>query len=504
MAGRKECLLGVDLGAGSLKATVVSERGQVLGEAAEAIETASPRAGWSEQNPVDWYAALCRAVPRALERAQVPAARLAAVGISAGAHTQVLTDQEGRVIRPAILWSDQRSAAESEELHRRAGGRIVDIGFNRINPTWTLAQLCWIKRREPEAAARVARLFLAKDYLRHRVTGDWNTDVSDAVGTLMADAARGQWSAELCGLIDWPVDTLPPIVRPDSLVGRVTESAAAETGLVAGTPVVAGSNDTPVEIFGAGAVREGQGAIKLASAGVLFGVTEGPSVNPPVSCYPHVIEGLYFTATGTNSCASSHRWLRDLLFPAPAEEDGFAEMDALAASVPAGAEGLIFHPYLQGERAPYWDPHLRSHFIGLTLRHGRAHFARALYEGVAFSFRDLMESLPAETPRPGEIRIIGGGARSATWRQIMSDVLGLEICRPAQGEASYGAALIAGVGAGVFGSLQEAAALGAPIIERCRPDPDRHATYSKLFAIYKEAQAGLAPLDHRLHRLSEG
>ena len=503
MAGRKECLLGVDLGAGSLKATVVSERGQVLGEAAEAIETASPRAGWSEQDPADWYAALCRAVPEALQIARVPAARLAAVGFSAGAHTQVLTDREGRVIRPAILWSDQRSAAESEALHRRAGERIVAIGFNRVNPTWTLAQLHWIKHREPESAARVARLFLAKDYLRHRVTGDWHTDVSDAVGTLMADSARGQWSAELCDLIDWPIETLPPIVRPDTLVGRVTESAAAETGLVAGTPVAAGSNDTTVELFGAGAVREGRGAIKLATAGVLFGVTKGPSVYPPVSCYPHVIEGLYFTATGTNSCASSHRWLRDLLFPAGSGPgDGYAEMDALAASVGAGAEGLIFHPYLQGERAPYWDPFLRSHFLGLTLRHGRAHFARALYEGIAFSFRDMLEAMPPEA-RFDEMRIIGGGARSATWRQIMSDVLGREICRPAQGDASYGAALIAGVGAGVFGSLSEAAELCAPVIDRARPEAERHDLYSKLFAVYKEAQAGLAPLDHQLHGLFE-
>src|SRR5262249_7402464 len=224
------------------------------------------------------------------------------------------------------------------------------------------------------------------------------TDYSDAVGALMADDRTKSWSPALCDLVGWPIEKLPPIVRPTDVVGTVSEVAAKATGLVAGIPVVCGSNDTTVEVFGAGAVEPGMGAIKLATAGVLFLATEGPSVNPPISCYPHIVDGMYYTATGTNSCASAHRWLRDNFFlPASGGDGGaaFAEMDRLAAGIAPGSEGLIFHPYLQGERAPYWDPLLRGDFIGMTMRHSRAHFARALYEGIAFSIRDLLEAARA-------------------------------------------------------------------------------------------------------------
>ena len=413
----------------------------------------------------------------------------------------MLLDKDDRVIRPAILWSDQRAAEEARELDERAGARIVEVGLNRVNPTWTLAQLAWLKRHEPDAVARVRRVFPAKDYLRYRVTGDWHSDVSDALGLLLADGRQGGWSPELCALIDWPLESLPPVLRPTDLAGQVSARAAADTGLPEGLPVVAGGNDTTVELFGVGGIRPGQGAIKLATAGVLFGVVEGPSVHPPVSCYPHVLPGLYYTATGTNSCASAHRWLRDTLFSTPQGSESFDRLDELAEAVPAGAEGLIFHPYLQGERGPYWDPKLRADFIGLTFRHGRGHLVRALYEGIAFSIRDLLEAAPPETRTFSEIRILGGGARSALWRQIMSDVLGLEIVRPAVGDASFGAALVAGAGVGLFASPEAAVAACVRIADRSTPDPERHALYGRVFALYKEAQASLAPLAHRLHDL---
>jgi xylulokinase len=267
--------------------------------------------------------------------------------------------------------------------------------------------------------------------------------------------------------------------------------------------VVCGSNDTTVELFGVGAVRPGQGAIKLATAGVLSLVTDGPSVHPPISCYPHIVSGLYYTATGTNSCASAHRWLRDQFFLRPGDDGdaAFAEMDRLAAEVPPGSEGLIFHPYLQGERAPYWDPFLRGDFLGLTMGHGRAHFARALYEGIAFSIRDLLETARALGLAFGAVRLIGGGARSALWRRIIADATGLTVERPEHGDASYGAGLIAGVGAGVLPSADAAVEACVRIADRREPDPKQHAFYGELFALYKDAQSALAPLAHRLHRL---
>ncbi len=489
------CLLGVDLGAGSLKATVIDDTGRVLGEGAKAITTRVPQFGWAEQDPAEWFAALCVAVPMALKAAGIAPGQVAGMGISAGAHIPVLTDEHGVVLRPAMLWSDQRSAAEAASLHAAHGAEIIAASLNRVNPTWTLAMLAWVRAHEPEIFARTKRLYLAKDYLRYCLTGTWETDYSDAVGALLADDATKGWSPALCAMIGWDMARLPEIVAPTDVVGAVTAPAALAAGLQAGTKVICGSNDTTVEFFGAGATSPGDGAVKLATAGVLYLATQGPSVNPPISCYPHIMPGMYYTATGTNSCASAHRWLRDLMFA------DFDEMDGLAAGIAPGAAGLLFHPYLQGERAPYWDPLLRADFIGLTITHTKAHFARALYEGIAFSIRDLLEAARALGLTFGTIKLIGGGAKSATWRQIIADVTGLVVERTECADASFGAALLAGVGVGVFASPAAAVARCVRLLDKTRPEAGRVAYYSQLFGIYKDAQAALAGISHRLHAL---
>ncbi|HEX4572457.1 MAG TPA: xylulokinase [Dongiaceae bacterium] len=506
MTAARNHLLGIDLGAGSLKATIIRRDGSLAGEGSHPVATKIPKFGWSEQDPAEWYQALCRAVPAALAAAGLSPDAIAGIGLSGGAHIPVLTDAEDRVLRPAIMWADQRSAAEARELHEQAGDLIIRTSLNRVNPTWSLAMLKWLQRHEPEVVRRVRRLYISKDYLRTRLTGSWETDYSDAVGALMADDRTKSWSPAIAALIGWPMETLPPVVRPIDVVGEVTEKAARETGLAAGTPVVCGSNDTTVEFFGVGAIEPGIGAIKIATSAVLFLAVQGPSVHPPVSCYPHIVEGMYYTATGTNSCASAHRWLRDNIFLPASGGDGsaaFAEMDRLAGGVAPGSEGLIFHPYLQGERAPYWDPLLRGDFIGMTMQHNRAHFARALYEGIAYSIRDLLEAARALGLSFGIIKLMGGGARSATWRQIIADVTGLAIERPGNGDASFGAALVAGIGIGFYPDPKAAVARCVRVLDRCEPDPARHALYSRMFAIYKEAQAALAPLNHRLHGIVE-
>ncbi len=488
-------LMGIDLGAGSLKATIIDETGHVAGEASHPITTAVPHPGWSEQDPAEWFAALSAAVPAALAAAGLPASAVRGIGVSAGAHIPVLTDAAGSVLRPAIMWNDQRSAREAAALHERAGEMIIKTSLNRVNPTWTLAMLAWLQAHEAEIIADTRRLYLAKDYLRWRLTGTWETDFSDAIGALMADNATKTWSPKICDLIGWDMNTLPPIAAPADIVGGVTPAAAAQTGLAAGTKAVCCSNDTTVEFFGIGATTPGIGAVKLATAGVLFLATDGPSVNPPISCYPHIIEGMYYTATGTNSCASAHRWLRDTMFAT----GGFAEMDSLAATIPAGSAGLIFHPYLQGERAPYWDSGLRADFIGLTISHTRAHFARALYEGIAYSINDILTAARALGQTYGAIRLMGGGARSPTWRQIIADVTGLTVEVMENGDASFGAALLAGIGTGAFATPTEAINKCVRPSSRHEPDPPNHETYKSLFEIYKSAQAALAPLNHRIN-----
>jgi len=507
-ADRGPLLLGIDLGAGSLKATLIRADGSVAGEASHVVPTLTPHPGWSEQNPADWWAALVRAVPEAIAAAGGDAKQIAGIALSAGAHSQVLEDADGKVIRPAIMWNDQRSRIEVQELRDRADRRILDLGYNRCSTTWTLPQLLWVKKNEPAAAARTARVYLAKDWLRARLTGTFETDTIDALGTLMLDARTAGWSAELCKMIEWPLDTLPPIVKPTAIVGKVTREAAAATGLASGCPVICGTSDTAAETYGAGMVETGLGVVKLATAATMSVLSAKAVPNGELINYYHVVPDHWYLIAGTNSCASAHRWLRDQFFmPADGTADGaavFAEMDRMAASCAPGAEGLVFHPYLNGERTPYWDPLLRADFIGMTMRHRREHFVRALYEGIAFSLRDCFEVFKANGQGFKLARITGGGARSATWRQIVSDVLGIPIELPAVADASFGAALIAGVGAGIYPDEVTAVRKTLSVTARHEPDAKRATFYDSAFGIYKDAQAKLAGVNHALHALATG
>jgi xylulokinase len=482
-------LAGVDLGAGSLKVTIITLTGEIVAETAHPIATSIPHPGWSEQNPADWRAALLTALPAAIAAAGTPPA---AIAFSAGAHIPVLTDESGAVLRPAILWSDQRAAAQSAALHAEYGDTIIATGLNRINPTWTLAMISWLATHEPEILAQTHRLYLAKDFLRAPLTDDWSTDFSDALGTLLADNATQSWSPAMAALAGIPVTKLPPIRRNVSVAGHVTESAATRFGLPAGTPVITGAIDTSTELFGLGCLQPGDSALKLATAAVLSRVTAHPHIAPPISCYPHIIDGLYYNAAGTNSCASAHRWLRDLMF------ESYDQMDCLAATVPPGANGLLFHPYLQGERAPLWDPDLRASFTGLTMSHGRPHIARAFHEGIAFSIRHLIESDGRPYTR---LRLTGGGARSPLWRQILADITGCTMEVTQSPDASFGTALIAGIGAGLFPTPESAIASCVRLTATTAPNPATAALYTAQFALYKDAQRALTPLNHALAAL---
>jgi xylulokinase len=510
MGLKENYLLGVDIGSGSLKSSIVRGDGAVMGSASKDVATHYPRPGWSEQNPEDWYEAFCETVRRALAQSGLPAKQIRALCTTAAAHTPVLLGADDEVLRPAILWTDQRSAQEAAWLNENFGDRILRVGYQRANPTWTLPMLLWVKRQEPQVAQRTKKVMLAKDYLRFRITGTWETDWIDALGTLMLDAERKRWSEELCGYIDWPLDTLPRIVSPRDVVGSVTRQAARDCGLMEGTPVVAGTADTAAEDYGVGAIDPGQGVIKLATAGNTNVMTETPRPHPLLINYYHVVPGMWYTVAATNSCASAHRWLRDQFFRSDIErsegkgKDAFEVMDAIARDVPVGSEGLLFHPYLLGERSPYWDPLLRADFLGITMRHRREHFVRALYEGIAFSLRDCLTSLAPLDLKMEEARIIGGGSRSALWRQIVCDVMGMEILKTAEDDASFGAALIAGVGVGVFVDERDAVGKCVKIVSSNRPDPRNHERYNQLFGLYKDAQRRLVEINHELHRICEG
>lgn len=488
-------LLGVDLGAGGLKATIIDNDGLVVVTASTDIQTARPHAGWTEQDPADWEKAMRAALSRL--SAMHGLDKVAAVSFTAGAHTAVLMGEDRAVLRPAILWSDQRSGKQAADLNARLGDRLTAIAHNRAAATWTLPQMAWLGENEPAVAARIRYLQLAKDWLRSRLTGDFLTDRIDAEGTLMAEAGHAAWSAELCGAIEWPLERMPEIKNPSEIAGAVSREAADRYGLREGIPVVVGTSDTAAETWAAGAISPGFGVIKLATAGTVSMMTATPHPESGLINYGHVVPGHNYLIAGTNSCASAHRWLRNILV-GPEGSSGFAELDKEAAAIPAGSDGLLFHPYLEGERSPYWDPLLRADFLGLTSRHTRGHMVRALYEGIAFSLKDCSLGFNEAGLDFEEFSLIGGGVRSAIWPQIIADVMGVRIRVPEQGDASFGAALLAGVGIGAFKDERDAVRRCVRFERTIEPDSSRAKIYADQFARYRRTKQLLTDVYHEM------
>ncbi len=491
-------LLGVDLGAGSLKSTVTTGKGKVIATSSAPVNTLTPKAGFSEQDPEDWWSALVTSLQE-IWAAGIEPAGIAAISVTAGAHTHVLEDESGHVLRPAIMWNDQRSGVQVARVRSASGDRIRDLSGNRISPTWTLPQLLWLREEEPDTHTRIRRIRPAKDWLRRRLDGSDATDLTDAWGLMLADAQEGGWSEELSSMAGISVDVLPPITDSVARTGAVTASAALQTGLREGTPVICGTSDTNAETYAAGMTRPGIGALKLATAGTVSTLTASPSFSDDVIHYPHLVKGYHYAILGTNSCASAHRWLRDALFG----EIGFDGMDKRAQQAPPGSDGLLFHPYLNGERSPYWDPDLRASFVGLGFQHGAPQICRALYEGVAFTLRDCLSVLHDRGMGFETARLVGGGTRSALWRQIIADVTGLVIEVPAEGDASYGAALIAGIGVGIF-SDTDAAARVIRVAETLTPNNDTAGVYDEAFARFRAAKEALTPINHDTVRAIRG
>lgn len=497
--------MGVEIGSSNLKCLIVGEDGRIGGSASKELVTHYAYPGWAEQNPESWYTAFSETTQRALTASGIKKEYIQAVCITAATHTPVLLDRRNRPLRPAILWTDQRSRHEARWLNQTHGESIFNIAYHQANPTWTLPQLLWLQRNEPHVVQKTVKLMMPKDYLRFRLTGTWETDPTDALGTLMLDAAKIKWSGTLCAYIDWPISTLPPIRPPTHIAGGISDKAASATGLLKGTPVVVGTSDTAAESLGAGAVNPGQTIIKLATACNISVVTRAPHPDPLLFNYYHVVSNLWYTVAATNNGAATHRWMRDQFFRRENPPNGvpkeisFREMDDMASKIPLGCRGLIFHPYLQGERTPYWDPLLRGDFLGITMQHTREHFVRALYEGIAFSLLDCLFSLNPLKPAMAENRIIGGGSKSTVWRQIVSDVLGKTLLKPEIDEAAYGAALLAGIGIGMYADEKDAIKTCVNIIDENTPNSQNHDRYMELFEIYKKAQKYLVEINHRLH-----
>ena len=488
-----DLLLGVDLGTSSVKAAVIDLSGTTVAAAAEDYSVQQPRPGYAEQDPVAWWDALCRTVRRATS--QCDAAAIRAIGLSGQMHGTVLLDAEMKVLYPAVIWQDQRSAVQVAEIEARVGReRLLAIAGSPVATGFMAATVRWLQAHEPDVWARVAHLLLPKDYLRLRMTGALAGDPSDGSGALLLDAHTRAWSPDLLAALDLPPDLLPPLRPSDAIGGELTPAAAMALDLQPGIPVVVGAADTACSALGAGAVAPGAVLLTLSTGGQLIQPVATPVIDPQGRIHtfcsaltPAQGPGWYQMGA-TLTAGSALRWLRDNVLGFTGD-DAYARMTELAAQATPGADGLLFLPYLAGERTPHMDPHARGMFLGLTLRHGQAELVRAVMEGVTLGCADAFAVLAELGAAPKEVILAGGGARSELWQQMVADVFGLPV-RPLQvaDQSAAGAALLAGAGVGLF-DLTTTARTWARYGAAVTPNAARHVFYRTALARFRAAYA---------------
>ncbi len=491
-------VLGIDASTTAVKAILLDGSGAVRGIGSSAYEFSVPRPLWSEQDPHLWWDGTVAAIRAVLASTGVPGDDVVAVGLTGQMHGAVLLDGADEVLRPAILWNDQRTGAECDLIREIVGPeRLVAITGNDALTGFTAPKLVWVRDHEPEIWGRVAHVLLPKDYVRLRLTGGHAMDKADGSGTMLFDLAARDWSGEVLDALRIDPAWMPPTFEGPEVTGTLTAEAAAATGLRSGTPVVAGGGDQAANAVGVGAVEPGVVALSLGTSGVVFATTDRPlfEARGRVHAFCHAVPGRWHMMSVMLSAAGSLRWFRDAVAPGTEYDD----LVAPAAAVPAGSEGLLFLPYLTGERSPYPDPLARGAFVGLTLAHDRRHLTRAVLEGVAFGLRDGLDLMvEAGMPAPSVIRASGGGTSSPLWRQILADVLGAEIATVDTAEgAAYGAGLLAAVGAGWFPTVETAAARLVAATPAAAPGPDA-PRYAEVHAVYRELYPALAPTFRRM------
>lgn len=485
-------LLGIDVSTTATKALVIDEKGNVVATASDEYEFVTPRPLWAEQNPSDWWRA-CVNVVRAVLR-KIPAREIAGIGLTGQMHGLVLMDRDGNVLRPCIMWNDQRTGAQCAEITERAGGiqNLLQMIGNPVLPGFTAPKILWVRENEPDVYARAAHVLLPKDYLRYKLTGAYATEVSDASGMALLDVAKRNWSDELLKALDIPRAWLPDVYESPVVSAKISADAARETGLPEGTPVVGGGGDQAAQAVGTGIVQEGIVSATLGTSGVVFASSDSYRLEPNglLHAFCHAVPGKWHLMGVMLSAAGSFRWYRDALGKAEIEKakaenkDVYDILTGEASLAPAGCEGLIFLPYLTGERTPYPDPDARGVYFGITLRHGKPHMVRSTLEGVAYGLRDSLELMRALGLNITQVRASGGGARSALWRQILADVFNSEIALVNITEgAAYGAALLAGVGSGVYASVEDACAQTIRITDSVRQSNDV-PVYDDYYQVY--------------------
>ncbi|MFL5605939.1 MAG: xylulokinase [Gemmatimonadaceae bacterium] len=489
--------LGLDVGTSGVKAILVSRNGDVVGSATSHLTMSTPRPGWAEQNPVDWWDAAVLAIHGA--RRARPAAVVESVGISGQMHSSVFLDGAGDVIRPALLWCDGRTTAECAEITERVGGeaRLRDLACNPALEGFTLPKVLWLRKHEPQAFARLAKVILPKDYIRYRLTGVLATDPSDASATLMYDTAHLRWSEEILSAVGLSSSIVPAVGGSAEVLGGVAREAASLTGLVEGTPVVGGGADNACGAAGVGVVAPGEAVSSWGTSGTVLAPMSSPRVDPLLRAHTfcHVVPDTWYMMGVVLAAGGAFEWYRaqfarELADPAEAA----TRLDAEAASVERGASGVTFLPYLQGERTPHRDASARGALLGLSLAHTRAHVTRAVLEGVCFALRDSLTILQEVGLSPTDLLLTGGGARSPFIRQLQAEVFGLPVSSVNREEGpAYGAALLAAVGAGAYGSVADAIRATLAREAPLTPEPEAHREYAEAYRRYRASYRAARP-----------
>jgi len=494
-------LLGIDIGTTGTKVLLVSPDGGIVARSNHEYPLYTPRPAWAEQNPADWWEATAAGIREVLATSAVAPKEIAGIGLSGQMHGSVFLDARNEVLRPAILWCDQRTADQCQWITCQAGEKtVVEETFNPVLTGFTAPKIVWLRQNEPETYARVRKILLPKDYIRFRLTGEFATEVSDASGTSLLNIAQRRWSQKMLAALDLTEDMLPKVYESPEVSGRISKDATKATGLAEGTAVVGGGGDQAAGAVGNGIVRPGIVSVTTGTSGVVFAHMDEPKMDPQLRTHTfcHAVPGKWHVMGVMLSAGGSLRWYRDALAQqekAVAADCGMDPYELLtkeAAQAPPGCEGLIFLPYLSGERTPYPDPWARGVYFGINLRHGRPHLVRAILEGVSYGLRDSLEILRAMGLGISQVRASGGGARSPLWRQIQSDVFESELVTINVDEGpAFGVALLAGVGAGIYASVEEACDRTITVTDRTLPNDANTALYDTYYPIYQALYASL-------------
>jgi xylulokinase len=482
--------LGMDIGTGGTRAVLVNAEGKLVASAArEHAPFRSLQPGWAEQDPEDWWRAAQGAIQDVL--AAVNGAKIEAVGLTGQMHGAVMLDAEGKVLRPSLIWCDQRTDEECDWLHKEIGReRLIELTANPALPNFTLTKLLWVKKHEPEIFAKIAHILCPKDYVRYRLTGTYAIDVQEASGTLLLDVANRRWSSEVARISGIPESWLPQLFESPEVCAKISSGAASITGLTAGTPVVAGAGDQGAGAVGMGILAPGSVSATIGTSGVVFAATAAPTRDPRgrLHTFCHAVPGRWHVMGVTQSAGLSLRWLRDTIAPG----ESYDTLTQWAKEIPAGSDGLLWTPYLLGERTPHLDSQARAAFVGLTAGHTRGHLVRAVLEGVAYSLKDTF-TLFSELGIPvNGVRLGGGGARGPLWREIQASIYGYttDILVAEEGGA-FGAALLAGVGAGAWADLDAACKAAITVAQQIEPDTASVARYAQGYQAYRKIYPAL-------------